>query len=75
MEIIEYIANTIKAVSRRLSCCVIDAYEKSNIYGRYEVKNANGKCLRDGLHPNDYGSDLMAECYRLEIETQYKEIN
>lgn len=75
VEIIEYIADTIKAVSRRLSCCVIDAYEKSNIYGRYEVKNANGKCLRDGLHPNDYGSDLMAECYRLEIETQYKEID
>lgn len=75
VEWIEIIADRIIAIASRLSCGVIDAYRKSGIYGRYEVKQGMGECLRDGLHPNEHGSELMAECYRLAIEQQFKVLN
>lgn len=75
VEWIEIIADRIIAIASRLSCGVIDAYRHSGVYGRYEVKQGLGECLRDGLHPNEHGSELMADCYRLAIEQQFKVLN
>lgn len=51
----------------RLSTPCIDAFRKSGIYGRYEVSSANGKYLKDGLHPNADGAIVLAKCYHREL--------
>ncbi len=64
--------NAITAVANRMSVNVIDAFEKSGIYGRYEISGENGKYLADGLHPNVTGGKLLAKCYQNEIESNIK---
>lgn len=61
--------DTIVEIANRMSLCVIDAFNKSGIYGRYEQKDVNGKYLADGLHPNVAGGKLLAKCYEDEIRS------
>lgn len=60
-------AECIRQNCQRLSTPCIDAFKKSGIYGRYEVQSANGKYLKDGLHPNSAGAVVLAKCYHREL--------
>lgn len=60
-------AECIRQNCERLSTPCIDAFRKSGIYGRYEVQSANGKYLKDGLHPNADGAVVLAKCYHREL--------
>ena len=60
-------AECIRQNCERLSTPCIDAFRKSGIYGRYEVSSANGKYLKDGLHPNSAGAVVLAKCYHREL--------
>lgn len=60
-------AECIRQNCERLSTPCIDAFRKSGIYGRYEVQSANGKYLKDGLHPNAAGAVVLAKCYHREL--------
>lgn len=60
-------AECIRQNCERLSTPCIDAFRKSGIYGRYEVASANGKYLKDGLHPNTDGAVKLAKCYHREL--------
>lgn len=60
-------AECIRQNCERLSTPCIDAFRKSGIYGRYEVQSANGKYLKDGLHPNTDGAVKLAKCYHREL--------
>ena len=48
-------ADRIVEVAERMSLKVVDAFNNSGIYGRYEADGINGKYLQDGLHPNTRG--------------------
>ena len=48
----------ISAVADRVSIPAINSRE-CGIYGKFEVQNANGKYLYDGLHPNAAGGILL----------------
>lgn len=60
-------AECIRQNCERLSVPCIDAFKKSGIYSRYEVQSANGKYLKDGLHPNSAGAVVLARCYHREL--------
>lgn len=60
-------AECIKQNCERLSTPCIDAFSKSGIYSRYETQSANGKYLKDGLHPNSNGAVVLAKCYHREL--------
>lgn len=49
--------------AQELSCNIILACYESGIYGRYEIANANGKYLADGIHPNIDGGKKLGELY------------
>lgn len=65
-------ADCIIANCERLSTPYIDAFTKSGIYSKYETEGSAGKYLKDGLHPNKSGADILAKCYANEIA---KELN
>lgn len=44
-----------------LSCHFSNGYNDSGVYSRFENKNANGRYLEDGLHPNAAGKILLAK--------------
>jgi lysophospholipase L1-like esterase len=60
-------AECIRANCERLCTPCIDAFKKSGIYSRYEIASANGKYLKDGLHPNSAGAVVLAKCYHKEL--------
>lgn len=60
-------AECIRQNCERLSTPCIDAFRKSGIYSRYETQSANGKYLKDGLHPNSDGAIVLAKCYHREL--------
>lgn len=66
-EILKTKAECIRQNCERLSTPCIDAFRKSGIYGRYEASSANGKYLKDGLHPNSNGAVVLAKCYHREL--------
>ena len=60
-------AECIRQNCERLSTPCIDAFRKSGINARYEIASANGKYLKDGLHPNTAGAVVLARCYHKEL--------
>ena len=60
-----------KEVAAHLACPVIDATRNSGIYGKYENRNAKGKYLNDGLHPNMDGRKRLGSFYAKEIINYY----
>ena len=48
----------LKLLAKRMSVEVIDTFE-CGIYGHYEISDANGQNLIDGLHPNANGARKM----------------
>ena len=55
--------------AERMSVNIIDAFYKSGVYSRYETLGSDGKYLIDGLHPNDAGAIVIADCYEDEIKS------
>ena len=51
----------------RLAVDYIDAFRLSGIYDIFEIDNANGKYLADGLHPNSNGQTKIAKCVQNEL--------
>lgn len=64
-------ADLIKNIGNRMSIPVIDCFNESRIYGGYEIKDSNGECLSDGLHPNEQGAIRMGKFVANEIRNRY----
>ena len=60
--------DVIISICDRMAVPYIDAFTKSGIYGQFEVRGANGKYLKDGIHPNAEGAKILAKCYARELE-------
>jgi lysophospholipase L1-like esterase len=60
-------AECIRQNCERLCTPCIDAFRHSGINAKYEIASANGKYLKDGLHPNTAGAVVLAKCYHKEL--------
>ncbi len=49
----------LREMARRYGCVIIDGYAESGIIRDTNVWNALGATLKDGLHPNDKGQNMM----------------
>lgn len=58
-------------IARKMSVQVIKAGSRSGIYGRYENRDANGKYLIDGLHPNKEGGIKLGNYYASQVIKYY----
>lgn len=61
----------IKETSERLSIPVFDAFIDSGIYGCFENYNAQGKYLKDGLHPNSAGIKKLGDYFAHKVLSWY----
>ena len=59
--------NAIIENCERLAVDFVDAFRLSGIYDVFEIDNANGKYLADGLHPNSAGQTKIAKCVQNEL--------
>ena len=50
----------LKQMAERYGCIIIDGYSNSGITRDFNVWNGLGTYLKDGLHPNEKGQNLMA---------------
>ena len=57
-------------ICKRLSVKVIDSY-RCGICGIYEKDGENGRDLKDGIHPNEKGQNMMARMIISAINSHY----
>lgn len=50
----------LKQMAERYGCIIIDGYSNSGITRDFNIWNGLGTYLKDGLHPNEKGQNLMA---------------
>lgn len=62
-EVAKPLNDAIKRMAAVYNVNIIDAEAESGIVNQFEVAGANGRYLRDGLHPNDAGKPMLAAYY------------
>lgn len=65
------IINQFKLMAQTFNFKIIDAFEEVGIIRDFEVKDAPGRYLTDGLHPNAAGKEKQGKYYANQIITQY----
>ena len=65
-----WIRDGIKQMGESYCCNIVDAGVQSGIIRQYENEGAAGRYLRDGLHPNQEGKELLGKYWAWAI-TQY----
>lgn len=61
----------LKRMSERYGCIVIDGAREFGIVTDFEVNGSTGVYLKDGLHPNELGQNLMARGIIKALEQHY----
>ena len=61
----------LKEICQALSVQMIDCYSNAGISEKFEVKDSKGRYLRDGLHPDERGQQLMGRYIAKEIRNNY----
>lgn len=61
----------LKEICQALSVQMIDCYSNAGISEKFEVKDSKGRYLRDGLHPDAPGQQLMGRYIAKEIRNNY----
>ena len=59
--------DAITKMAKRYNFIIIDALNESGIVRDFEVSQGAGRYLRDGLHPNESGKELLGAYYSNEI--------
>jgi lysophospholipase L1-like esterase len=62
-EHVDAILEAIKKMANRYNFIIIDATNESGIIREFETSGAEGRYLKDGLHPNAAGAKKMAKLY------------
>lgn len=65
------IINQFKLMAQTFNFKIIDAFEEVGIVRDFEVKDAPGRYLTDGLHPNADGKEKQGKYYANQIIIQY----
>lgn len=65
------VINQFKLMAQTFNFKIIDAFEEVGIIRDFEVKDAPGRYLTDGLHPNAAGKEKQGKYYANQIITQY----
>jgi len=58
-------------MAQRYGCVIIDSTAESGITREFNVWNEVGEYLKDGLHPNDKGQNLLARTILTSLKTHY----
>lgn len=61
----------LREICRALSVQLIDCYSNSGITEKFEQPSSKGRYLRDGLHPDKEGQELMGRYIAKEIRNNY----
>lgn len=61
----------LKKMAERYGCIIIDGAFSSGITREFNVWNSLGEYLKDGLHPNEKGQNLMARMILSSLRTMY----
>lgn len=61
----------LKTLCQALSVQLIDCYSNSGITEKFEQSSGRGRYLRDGLHPDKEGQELMGRYIAKEIRNNY----
>ena len=61
----------LREICRALSVQLIDCYSNSGITGKFEQPSGRGRYLRDGLHPDKEGQELMGRYIAKEIRNNF----
>lgn len=61
----------LKKMYNRCGCIVIDGATESGITREFEVENGKGLFLKDGLHPNEKGQNMLARLIISKIKANY----
>lgn len=69
------LSNAIKQMANRYNFIVIDAEYESGIVKEFEVWNASGRYLSDGLHPGTNGQILMSKLFNRVILNSLNDAN
>lgn len=65
------LVKSLEKMAKRYGCIVIDATAESGIISDINIYNNLGILLKDGLHPNEYGSNLLARMFITSVESHY----
>ena len=65
------LVKSLEKMAKRYGCIVIDATAESGIISDTNTYSDLGVLLKDGLHPNEYGCNLLARMFIKAIETHY----
>ena len=68
---IEQLHTYLKQMAQRYGCIIIDGAFSSGITRDFNNWNALGLYLKDGLHPNEKGQNLMARMILASLKTHY----
>lgn len=63
--------NYLKQMAERYGCIIIDGAESVGITRDFNNRNALGTYLKDGLHPNEKGQNLMARAIISSLKSHY----
>lgn len=63
--------DVLKKIAERYGCVVIDGTSNSGIIREFNDWNSLGTYLKDGLHPNEKGQNLLARTIIKAIKTHY----
>ena len=61
----------LREICQSLSVQLIDCYSNSGITGKFEQPSGRGRYLRDGLHPDKEGQELMGRYIAKEIRNNF----
>ena len=61
----------LRQMARRYGCVIVDGYAESGIIRDTNVWNSNGSTLKDGLHPNDKGQNMMFRMIYSALKSNY----
>jgi len=65
----------LKHIAERCGCIIIDNYSNSGIIREFNISGELGITLKDGLHPNEIGQNLMAREIISTIKSHYISLN
>ena len=65
------LVKSLEKMAKRYGCIVIDATAESGIISDTNTYNDLGVLLKDGLHPNEYGSNLLARMFITSVASHY----
>ena len=63
--------NNLRQIAERYGCIIVNAFAESGIIRDINVWNTLGATLKDGLHPNDIGQNMLFRAIYAALQSHY----